>query len=497
VQHIGLTASAIVIAIVIGVPLGILICRTRKLRGIVLGFVNVVQAVPSMALLGLLVPILGIGSKPAIFAVVVYSLLPIVKNTYIGVTSIDPVVIESATGMGLTRNQTLFKIQIPLALPIIMGGIRISAVTSVGLMTLAAFIGAGGLGYLVFSGVQTVNNSMILAGAIPSCILALLVDYLFSQIEVLVTPKGIDLKKEKKNFIGLKVVTAILAVVIIFTTIVPAFSHKKDTFTVGSKNYTEQLVLGNIYADLVEEYTDMNVVRKLNLGGAAVTTNAIKSGEIDMYPDYTGVLLLNVLNAKMMKDPDETFKYVKKEMAEKYNCAVLDPIGFNDMWTLAVKPELAEKYNLKTYSDLIKVQDELTLACTLEFANREDAYLGIKKMYNLNFGKVKAVDGSFRYTAVANDEAQVLDANSTEGLVKKYKLTILEDDKGFFPPYYAVPVVRQDTLDKYPQLKEVLDKLIGKIDEDTMRTLNYEVDSEGKAPEEVAHKFLKEVGLIK
>ncbi|MGO0942308.1 ABC transporter permease, partial [Clostridioides difficile] len=184
IQHMSLTVTSILIAIIVGVPLGIIISRISSLRKFVLGFVNLVQAVPSMALLGLLVPILGIGSKPAIFMVVVYSLLPIVKNTYIGITSIDPVVLESAKGIGLTRNQTLFKIQFPLALPIIMGGVRISAVTAVGLMTLAAFIGAGGLGYLVFSGVQTVNNNMILAGAIPSCIIALLVDYLFSKIEV-------------------------------------------------------------------------------------------------------------------------------------------------------------------------------------------------------------------------------------------------------------------------------------------------------------------------
>ena len=173
IQHMSLTVTSILIAIIVGVPLGIIISRISSLRKFVLGFVNLVQAVPSMALLGLLVPILGIGSKPAIFMVVVYSLLPIVKNTYIGITSIDPVVLESAKGIGLTRNQTLFKIQFPLALPIIMGGVRISAVTAVGLMTLAAFIGAGGLGYLVFSGVQTVNNNMILAGAIPSCIILL------------------------------------------------------------------------------------------------------------------------------------------------------------------------------------------------------------------------------------------------------------------------------------------------------------------------------------
>lgn len=191
IQHINLTAIAILVSIIIGIPLGILITRVKVLTKAVLGFVNLVQSVPSMAILGLVVPILGIGSTPAIFMVVLYSLLPIVKNTYLGISNIDPVVLESAKGIGLTKNQTLLKIQLPLALPIIMGGIRISAVTAVGLMTLAAFIGAGGLGYLVFSGVQTVNNEMILQGAIPACILALIVDYIFGKIEAFVTPKGI------------------------------------------------------------------------------------------------------------------------------------------------------------------------------------------------------------------------------------------------------------------------------------------------------------------
>ena len=182
-QHIQLTFIAILFAIIIGIPLGILVSKNEKIRKYILGLINIFQAIPSMALLGLLVPMLGIGSKPAIVAVVLYSLLPIVKNTSTGILGIDKNIIESATGIGLTSKQILYKIQLPLALPVIMAGIRISAVTAVGLMTLAAFIGAGGLGYLVFSGVQTVNNVMILAGAIPACILALVVDYLFSQVE--------------------------------------------------------------------------------------------------------------------------------------------------------------------------------------------------------------------------------------------------------------------------------------------------------------------------
>lgn len=190
-EHIELTVLAVFIAIIIGVPLGILITRIRKISGPVIGTTNVIQAIPSLALLGFLIPILGIGSKPAIVMVVLYSLLPIVKNTYTGLININKDVMEAAEGMGMTKGQILAMVQLPLAMPIIMTGVRISAVTAVGLMTIAAFIGAGGLGYMVFSGVQTVNSNMILAGAIPACILALLMDFIIGRVEKIVIPKGI------------------------------------------------------------------------------------------------------------------------------------------------------------------------------------------------------------------------------------------------------------------------------------------------------------------
>jgi len=191
VEHVQLTVIAVGLAIIIGIPLGILIARVKKLAVPIIGLSNVIQAVPSLALLGFLVPFLGIGSSPAIVMVILYSLLPIVKNSYTGLINIDEDILEAAKGMGMTETQILMKVQLPLAMSVIMAGIRISAVTAVGLMTIAAFIGAGGLGYLVFSGVQTVNNEMILAGAIPACLLALLMDYVIGKLEKLTVPKGI------------------------------------------------------------------------------------------------------------------------------------------------------------------------------------------------------------------------------------------------------------------------------------------------------------------
>ena len=417
VQHIYLTITAIGIAILIGVPLGILVSRVKFLRKPIVGFVNLVQAVPSMALLGLLIPILGIGSTPAIFMVVVYSLLPIVKNTYTGISGIDPVVLESAKGIGLTKNQSLFKIQLPLALPIIMSGIRISAVTAVGLMTLAAFIGAGGLGYLVFSGVQTVNNNMILAGAIPACILALIVDFIFGKIEVAVTPKGLINDNKKKNTFVLKIISVIMIIAILFMGISSFISSRKDKVVIGSKNFTEQLILGNMYEDLVQAKTDLQVEKKLNLGGTSVAFGALEKGDVDMYVDYTGTLLVNVMKENNIDNSVDYYNSIKENMNKEHGLTVMEPLGFNNTYNIAISKELADKYKINTISDLANYSNDFVLSPTIEFQNRQDGLVGLKNYYGMDFKNVKSLDGSLRYSALSNGESQAIDAFSTDGLL--------------------------------------------------------------------------------
>lgn len=505
-QHVELTAIAIILAIVIGVPLGICISHFKSVRKYILGVINVIQAVPSMAFLGLLVPILGIGSKPAIFMVVLYSLLPIVKNTSTGITGIDSGIIESATGIGLTPKQILFKIQLPLALPIIMAGVRISAVSAVGLMTLSAFIGAGGLGYLVFSGVQTVNNTMILAGAIPASILALIVDFIFSKVELAVTPEGISENKRKKSkkrnpknkkrnkIIG--IVTAVILVVVGIGGYVYSSFNKKETIVVGSKDYTEQLVLGNIYADLLEEYTDYNIERKLNMG-TTILWNSMIEKKVDVCVDYTGTILMNVMKEQPKGTADDVYNHVKDTVLKDYDLELLNPIGFNNTYTLAMERDVAKKYDINTYSDLADRSSELVFSPTLQFENRDDGLPGLKKYYDMNFKDVKSMDGALRYQALTSGEAQVVDAFATDGLLKKFDLKVLEDDKEFFPPYYATPVVNNELIKEHPEVKEVLNKLSGQIDEETMIKLNYKVDELGQSPEKVAHDFLVEKKLIK
>ncbi|MGV8984409.1 ABC transporter permease/substrate-binding protein [Clostridium sp.] len=502
-QHIQLTIFSILIAVAIAIPLGILIVRYRKLAVPIIGFTNIVQSIPSLALLGFLIPVLGIGSKPAIIMVVMYSLLPILKSTYTGLTNIDPSLIEAGKGMGLTETQVLLKVRFPLAMPIIMSGVRISSVTAVGLMTIAAFIGAGGLGYLVFSGVSTVNNNMILAGAIPACFLAIFLDLIIGKVEDIVVPIGIRTtppKASKTNTIfsnkKFKFGALILVLIIIVGSVVSSFSKSKNTIVVGSKNFNEQLILGDIVASLIEEKTDIKVERKLNLGGTQVVFSAMQSKNVDIYVEYTGTGLVNILKKPTMTDPDKVYNVMKTDFAKKYDMEVMNPLGFNNTYVVAVKQDFAKKNNLKNISDLVKISPTLNAGVTMEFANRTDGFPGLQKAYGLDFKSVKGIDGGLRYTALANGETQVLDAFATDGLLKKFNLKLLKDDKNFFPPYYAVPVIRAATLKKYPELKDVLLLLENKISDDTMRDLNYRVDN-GEQSRVVAEDFLKSINLMK
>lgn len=504
-EHIELTVVAVGLSILIGVPLGILISYVKNLNKPVLGIANIVQAIPSMALLGLSIPLLGIGTLPAVVMVIIYSLLPIIKNTYTGINSISPEMIEAAKGIGLTKAQVLTKIKIPLALPIIMAGVRISAVTAVGLMTMAAFIGAGGLGYLVFSGIRTVNNVQILAGAIPSCILALLVDFITGLIEKLVTPISLQkeyagskeqLKRKRNRQKGILIVTAVLVIIIVVNSLISNMKTEEKTISIGSKDFTEQLVLCNLYADVIENDTDIKVERRENLGGSEICYEAQKKGEIDMYVEYTGTAYMNIMKEESISDTNQVYQAVKKYFKEKDGLELLDQTAFNNTYTLAVSDETAEQYQLSKISDLKNTGSRLRIGSTLEFLNRADGLPGLCKEYGFQFKEETGIDGSPRYTALENKKVDVVDAFATDGLLKKFKLKVLEDDKNYFPPYYAVPVIREDTLKKYPELSDSINELSSVLTNDAMMEMNYEVDETGKEPKDVAHDFLTEQGII-
>ena len=247
-------------------------------------------------------------------------------------------------------------------------------------------------------------------------------------------------------------------------------------------------------ADLVEAGTNLQVVRKVNLGGSNVAWKALQSNDIQMYPDYTGTIVANYYQEKTgtsQETLDNAMELVKQDKLK-----LMKPFGFNNTYTLAVTQKTAQKYNLNSFTDLGKVSGDLLLGCEFEFKDRPDGYPGLQSTYNMNFKDVKGMDHGIMYRSLDGGEVDVVDAYSTDGQISVYDLKILQDDKQFFPPYDALPVVRQDTLDKYPQIEDALNQLAGKINEQSMQELNAKVDSDGMKAETVAHDFLVSEGLI-
>ena len=273
-------------------------------------------------------------------------------------------------------------------------------------------------------------------------------------------------------------------------------SSKKNVVMVGAKAFTEHDILGNVLKFLIEEHTDLSATVKFNLD-SLVVFEAIKNGEIDLYIDYTGTVYGNYFGYTEKRTPIDIYNLCKKELKERFDLLMLDQMGFNNTYTLSVRKDTVDKYNLKSISDLAKVSHELSIAANIESLNREDGVKGVVKAYNMNFIRAVAVEGNLRYTAIENDEVQVIDAYATEGLTLKYHLTVLDDDLSFFPAYHAAVIIRQASADKYPELLKVMDMLTGTIDDDRMRDLNYRVDVLQKDPQAVARAFLKEAGLAK
>lgn len=277
-------------------------------------------------------------------------------------------------------------------------------------------------------------------------------------------------------------------------------SPASGIIVVGSKNFTEQMVVGNIAAELLEAHTSLKVEKKLHLGGTNVCFEALKRGSanngIDIYVEYTGTGLVNILQMEVKTDPQEVYETVKKEFKNRWNLIWLEPWGFNNTYTLAVKEEFAKQNNIETFSDLAKFADQLIFGCTMEFIERPDGYPGFKKAYGFSFKEAKAMDPGLMYAAIDNDLVQVISAFATDGLLVAHNLKILKDDKNFFPPYHAAPLVNGEVLEKYPGIAEALNKLANSITDEDMQKLNYKVDGEGKDPAQVAREFLKERGII-
>lgn len=292
-----------------------------------------------------------------------------------------------------------------------------------------------------------------------------------------------------------KTLPFLLIIILLFTGCAPK-SEKK--ITIGAKKFTEQFILGEILSALVEKDTDLKVERKLNLGGTFICFNAMKSGDVDAYVEYTGTAMTAILGKEAKTDPDEVYKIVKDDFKKNYNIVWLDPLGFNNSYTLTMRREDAESQKVEKISDLARIKDQIQAAFDHEFLSRPDGYEGLVKFYGFQFkNNPQELDPGLMYMAIKEKKVNLICGYTTDGRISAFNLKILKDDKHFFPPYYAAPVIRQATLDKYPQLVGVLNKLAGKITEKEMMEMNNEVDVQKKDPKVVAEEFLKKSSINK
>ena len=491
-------------AIIIGVPLGVMAARLPPLRQVITGAVGVLQTVPSLAMLALLLALLNrIGATPAIIALVLYALLPIVRNTLTGLMHLPPAVLEAADGLGMTRRQRLWLVELPLALPVILTGIRTAAVACVGIATLSAFVGAGGLGQFINRGLSLSNHQLILLGAIPSALLALAVDGSIGAIQW-----SLQLRRrhhESSTRWRWRRSTALLLPFLIlgvgaWAVVQPdLFKPSSDSgsrpsndgvITIGSKNFTEQLILGELMAQLIERETRLTVKRQFDLGGTMICHQAILNGALDIYAEYSGTGWTAILQNNGPLERDKIYDQVATAYRERFDLVWLEPFGFDNTYAITVRRSDADRRGWKTISNLQAMAPNLQAGWTFEFSERPDGYPGLQSAYGFGFGNVRDLETTLMYQAIAKEEVDIICAFATDGRIQTYDLVPLTDDLHFFPPYHAAPVVRADTLEKHPELRAVLNQLAGKLTTSVMRQLNLSVDSGELSPSAAARGFL-------
>lgn len=490
IEHILISLLAISIASVLGIILGIIISEYRKFSGLILGTVNILYTIPSIALLGFFITITGVGNTTALIALIIYALLPIIRSTYTGIITINPLIIEASEGMGSTKLQQLFKVKIPLALPVLMSGIRNMVTMTIALAGIASFVGAGGLGVAIYRGITTNNSAMTFLGSLLIAILALVFDFILGLIE-----KRLTNHKRIKYKINPKLIILGLFIVI-FGAYFSLNSKKDKTINIATKPMTEGYILGQMLTELIEQDTDLKVNITNGVGGGTSNIHpAIVKGEFDLYPEYTGTSWEAVLKKEASYD-ESKFDELQKEYKEKYNLEYVNLYGFNNTYGLAVNKDIAKKYNLKTYSDLAKVSNNLIFGAEYDFFEREDGYKELQKVYNMNFKKQIDMDIGLKYQAMKDKKIDVMVIFTTDGQLAISDVVVLEDDKKMYPSYRAGTVIRSEILSEYPELKPVLEKLNNILDDKTMADLNYQVESKGKKPEDVAREYLQEKGLL-
>lgn len=489
--HVLLSLSALALGLAISLPLAVVAARSPRLRWPVLALASLIQTIPSLALLALFYPLLlalsalslatlgqgfsALGFLPSLLALTLYSVLPILRNAVAGITGVDPAISEAADGVGMTARQKLVQVELPLAAPVVMAGIRTAAVWTIGAATLSTPVGQTSLGNYIFAGLQTENWVFVLFGCAASAVLALAADQLLGLVET-----GARTRRPALIVAGLAGI--VIGAAAALAPLASFGSHA--TYVVGAKNFSEQYILAELMAARLEQ-AGAAVSRKEDLG-SAVAYRALAAGEIDVYVDYSGTLWTNVLGRTDNPGRQPVLDQLTAELRRRDGVLVLGSLGFENAYAFAMRADRAKALGIASLADLARSAPGLTLGSDLEFLSRPE-WKAVDAAYGFRFRTERSFQPTFMYRALAGGEADVISAFSSDGRIAADKLVVLSDPKGAIPPYDAVILVSPKAAAD-PRLVEALRPLVGAVTVEAMRAANYSVDRDtGKsAPAEAA-----------
>ena len=472
-NHVRVSVTALALGLLVSLPLAVAARNRPVMRSTLLGFASVVQTVPGLALLALFYPLLlaltalsmswfgfgfsAFGFLPAVLALTLYSMLPVLRNTITGLGGVDPAILEAAQGVGMTPSQSLFTVELPLALPVMMAGIRTAAVLVIGTATLSTPIGQTSLGNYIFAGLQTQNWVFVLFGCASAALLALAVDQLLALIET-----GIRMRSGIRTALGGLGIAALVV-----ATLVPTMARSPSSYIVGAKTFAEQYVLAALVAQRLRA-AGLTASTREGLG-SNVIFDALVTGDIDVYVDYSGTLWANQFHHSDIRPRQELLDELKTILAQQ-KVTLLGELGFANAYALVMPRKRAEALGIHTISDLVSHAGSMSMAGDYEFFSRPE-WTGIQKAYGLAFRAQRQMQPDFMYAAVASGEVDVIAGYTSDGLIAKYDLVALEDDRHAIPPYDAIVLISPKRSSDQA-LRAALQPLLGRIDIAAMREAN-------------------------
>ena len=501
-DHLLLVLASLVLALAVGLPLGLLVYLCPKPGKIILRVIDLIQTTPALALLGIIMVIMGAGKPTAMVGLALYSLLPIVRNTSLGLSQVPPHLKEAAEGMGMTPTHRLLYVELPLAMPMLFTGVRIAIANAIGTAVFAATVSGGGIGNIINSGIRQQNMELILSGTAAMMVMALLLDLFMGLAEHRISNKT---RKRLPRWasLGGGIALAAASVALVGFMLVPP--NTQGTLVLYDGDYSEVKIMHSMVKQLVEDKTDLTVTIRDPMTQVN-NYNELRgqNPSCDLMFSYDGTVLTTFLGMDVTDVPEgeDLYTFVNQTVSDRENLHLLGKVGLDNTYALGVRQDVLDKYHVKTISELAPYAPELVLGAEHEFFTAEGSmkYNPFVKFYDLNFKESIPVDVSLKYSAVENGDFDVMIVYATDGLNKRANLTILDDDKAFFPEYNGAYLVRnglfEDFYEQAPNLEDTLELLTGKVSNETMVALTYAVDVERKPVTQVAHDFLVEQGLL-